>query len=291
MGHAAAAASLDPCIPAAPRRPSLRRSSPSWPRTTCGSLSTASSRTPPLTPRWAESAAASRGQDPGRRPGLTSGSHCAPAIVVCLLAFLCLTASTAPSSAAPHLQTKDTLTLRASSFGSKCDLPDAFLKKVANCGVVNSILSFASFKADKELKKGDGAKRQRLTGEWHTVSVDHRTRQPAAVATVCSAAGIRQGFGCYCGTRGPVLLLPAALLTTHSPGLKLLSPFCCPQASQSWRTPTTRAAATAQAAPSSSPRETRPSRWRWRGSAWWGATASASSPSGAQRRGLGNCWG
>ncbi|EFN59062.1 hypothetical protein CHLNCDRAFT_137783 [Chlorella variabilis] len=61
-------------------------------------------------------------------------------------------------------QTKDTLTLRASSFGSKCDLPDAFLKKVANCGVVNSILSFASFKADKELKKGDGAKRQRLTG-------------------------------------------------------------------------------------------------------------------------------
>ncbi len=28
------------------------------------------------------------------------------------------------------------------------------------------ILSFASFKADKELKKGDGAKRQRLTGAW-----------------------------------------------------------------------------------------------------------------------------
>jgi hypothetical protein len=36
---------------------------------------------------------------------------------------------------------------------------------VANCGVVDLILSFASFKADKELKKGDGAKRQRLTGE------------------------------------------------------------------------------------------------------------------------------
>ncbi|KAI7839009.1 hypothetical protein COHA_007248 [Chlorella ohadii] len=61
-------------------------------------------------------------------------------------------------------QTKDTLTLRASSFGSKCELPDAFLKKVANCGIVDLILSFASFKADKELKKGDGAKRQRLTG-------------------------------------------------------------------------------------------------------------------------------
>jgi DNA topoisomerase-2 len=53
------------------------------------------------------------------------------------------------------LQTKDTLTLRASSFGSKCEMPDAFLKKVANSGVVDLILSFASFKADKELKKGD----------------------------------------------------------------------------------------------------------------------------------------
>lgn len=30
--------------------------------------------------------------------------------------------------------------------------------------MVDLILSFASFKANKELKKGDGAKRQRLTG-------------------------------------------------------------------------------------------------------------------------------
>ncbi len=68
------------------------------------------------------------------------------------------------ASLPPAPQTKDTLTLRASSFGSKCDLPDTYCKKVANCGVVDLILSFASFKANKELKKGDGAKRQRLTG-------------------------------------------------------------------------------------------------------------------------------
>ena len=61
-------------------------------------------------------------------------------------------------------QTKDTLTLRAGAFGSKCDLGDALLKRVANCGIVDLILSFASFKANKELKKGDGAKRARLTG-------------------------------------------------------------------------------------------------------------------------------
>lgn len=61
-------------------------------------------------------------------------------------------------------QTKDTLTLRASAFGSKCELSDAYLKKVANCGIIDAVLSFASFKANKELKKGDGAKKTRLVG-------------------------------------------------------------------------------------------------------------------------------
>ena len=61
-------------------------------------------------------------------------------------------------------QTKDTLTLRASAFGSKCQLSDSFLKKLNGCGITDAILSFANFKANKELKKGDGAKRQRLLG-------------------------------------------------------------------------------------------------------------------------------
>lgn len=73
-----------------------------------------------------------------------------------------------PSPAAlpclPLLQTKDTLTLRASSFGSKCELPDPFLKKVANSGLMDAVMSFASFKANKDMKKSDGAKRSRLTG-------------------------------------------------------------------------------------------------------------------------------
>ena len=62
------------------------------------------------------------------------------------------------------MQTKDTLTLRASSFGSKCELSDAYLKKVANSGLMDAVMSFASFKANKDLKKSDGAKRSRLTG-------------------------------------------------------------------------------------------------------------------------------
>ena len=39
----------------------------------------------------------------------------------------------------PARQTKDTLTLRASAFGSKCELPDAYMKKVANCGIVDQV--------------------------------------------------------------------------------------------------------------------------------------------------------
>lgn len=61
-------------------------------------------------------------------------------------------------------QAKETMTLLASGFGSSCHLSDGILKKVATSGVVDQILRLASFKADKELKKGDGAKRSRLTG-------------------------------------------------------------------------------------------------------------------------------
>lgn len=69
-----------------------------------------------------------------------------------------------PLRPCPRPQTKDTLTLRASSFGSKCELPDPYLKKVANAGLMDAVLSFASFKANKDMKKSDGAKRSRLTG-------------------------------------------------------------------------------------------------------------------------------
>ncbi|GAX77591.1 hypothetical protein CEUSTIGMA_g5035.t1 [Chlamydomonas eustigma] len=61
-------------------------------------------------------------------------------------------------------QTKDNLTLRASSFGSKCEIPQPFIDKVAKCGIVDHILNFANFRNNKELKKSDGAKRARLTG-------------------------------------------------------------------------------------------------------------------------------
>ncbi|KAM0910671.1 hypothetical protein ACQ4PT_013993 [Festuca glaucescens] len=61
-------------------------------------------------------------------------------------------------------QTKETLTTRQGSFGSKCDLSLDFLKKVANSGVVENLLSWADFKLKKDLKKTDGTKRSNILG-------------------------------------------------------------------------------------------------------------------------------
>ncbi|KAJ3160651.1 DNA topoisomerase 2 [Geranomyces michiganensis] len=61
-------------------------------------------------------------------------------------------------------QTKETLTLKQSSFGSKCTISDDFIKKVLKSGVVDNILSFAKFNQDRLLKKTDGAKKSRIRG-------------------------------------------------------------------------------------------------------------------------------
>ncbi|KAJ9119885.1 hypothetical protein QFC24_005599 [Naganishia onofrii] len=61
-------------------------------------------------------------------------------------------------------QTKETLTLKASAFGSKIDLSEAFIKKVANSGIVDNVLNWAKFKSDQMMKKTDGAKRSRISG-------------------------------------------------------------------------------------------------------------------------------
>ncbi|BGP42027.1 DNA topoisomerase 2 [Rhodotorula kratochvilovae] len=61
-------------------------------------------------------------------------------------------------------QTKENMTLSAKKFGSKCELSDDFLKKVAKSGVIDNVLNWAKFKQDQMLKKTDGSKRSRITG-------------------------------------------------------------------------------------------------------------------------------
>jgi DNA topoisomerase-2 len=61
-------------------------------------------------------------------------------------------------------QTKDFLTTRNKLFGSKCELSPKFLKQLEKSDVVETVLSFAKFKQDRELKKKGGTKKKKLTG-------------------------------------------------------------------------------------------------------------------------------
>lgn len=56
-------------------------------------------------------------------------------------------------------QTKEELVTPAKNFGSKCDLSDEFVEKVAKTGVMDKAVSLTTFKEKDSLKKSDGKKR------------------------------------------------------------------------------------------------------------------------------------
>ncbi|KAK9061834.1 hypothetical protein SSX86_019018 [Deinandra increscens subsp. villosa] len=59
-------------------------------------------------------------------------------------------------------QTKETLTIKSSSFGSTCELSPDFLKKVAKSDIVKRVMSWVQYKQQNDLKKTDGNKRGKL---------------------------------------------------------------------------------------------------------------------------------
>ncbi|KAF4998924.1 hypothetical protein FDECE_11668 [Fusarium decemcellulare] len=60
-------------------------------------------------------------------------------------------------------QTKEQMTTKVSQFGSKCQLGEDFLKKIAKSDAIQNIMDFAEKKADKLMAKGDGSKRSRVS--------------------------------------------------------------------------------------------------------------------------------
>ncbi|CAN8003376.1 unnamed protein product, partial [Ixodes hexagonus] len=62
-------------------------------------------------------------------------------------------------------QTKENMTLQAKKFGSKCDLSDKFYTQVLKCGVVEAVMSWLTFKAQKQLgMKCSAKKHSKLKG-------------------------------------------------------------------------------------------------------------------------------
>jgi len=61
-------------------------------------------------------------------------------------------------------QTKEFLSSKSSTFGSKCELSENFLKRCMKTGVCENVLAWAKFRQGRELKKLDGKKIQRVLG-------------------------------------------------------------------------------------------------------------------------------
>ncbi|KAL3243432.1 hypothetical protein MRX96_020499 [Rhipicephalus microplus] len=62
-------------------------------------------------------------------------------------------------------QTKENMTLPAKKFGSKCELSDKFYSQMLKCGVVESVMSWVTFKAEKQLgQKCSSKKHSKLKG-------------------------------------------------------------------------------------------------------------------------------
>lgn len=59
-------------------------------------------------------------------------------------------------------QVKDKLTTKTSAFGSKCELSDEFIQKFSKTGIMDEVISLVEFKENKELKKTDGKKSDKL---------------------------------------------------------------------------------------------------------------------------------
>jgi DNA topoisomerase II len=59
-------------------------------------------------------------------------------------------------------QTKECLTTAKEKFGSKCDISDKFITALSKTGIVERVIELASLKENKQLKKNDGKKSNRV---------------------------------------------------------------------------------------------------------------------------------
>ncbi|KAG1746828.1 DNA topoisomerase [Suillus lakei] len=86
-------------------------------------------------------------------------------------------------------QTKETLTLTASKFGTKPALSEDFMKKVQKSSIIDHVLNWAKFKADQQIKKTDGSKRNRLTGMTKLADANNAGTKQAEKCTLILTEG------------------------------------------------------------------------------------------------------
>lgn len=86
-------------------------------------------------------------------------------------------------------QTKENMTTQAKKFGSKCDMNDKFITSISKCGIVETVLSWAKFKADKDLEKHSGKKKDKLKGIPKLEDANQAGRKNAHMCTLILTEG------------------------------------------------------------------------------------------------------
>ncbi|KAH9037042.1 DNA topoisomerase [Lactarius hengduanensis] len=86
-------------------------------------------------------------------------------------------------------QTKETMTLLSSKFGSKPTLSEDFMKKVSKSSIVENVLNWAKFRAEQQIKKTDGTKRNRLTGITKLSDANNAGTRTASQCTLILTEG------------------------------------------------------------------------------------------------------
>ena len=86
-------------------------------------------------------------------------------------------------------QTKETLTLSAKDFGSKCDLPEAFLKKIMKTEIPGFIREYAKYKENSSMKKMGGKKQARIHGLAKLTDANEAGRAKSAQCTLILTEG------------------------------------------------------------------------------------------------------
>lgn len=86
-------------------------------------------------------------------------------------------------------QTKETLTLSSKDFGSKCDLPETFLKKIMKTEIPGFIREYAKYKENSSMKKLGGKKQARIHGLAKLTDANEAGRAKSAQCTLILTEG------------------------------------------------------------------------------------------------------
>ncbi|KAI9452414.1 DNA topoisomerase [Lactarius psammicola] len=80
-------------------------------------------------------------------------------------------------------------TFDTSKFGSKPTLSEEFMKKVSKSSIVENVLNWAKFRAEQQIKKTDGTKRNRLTGITKLSDANNAGTRTASQCTLILTEG------------------------------------------------------------------------------------------------------